>query len=462
MKRLLQCCRWFTFGRLIAALSLLALMLLCYVSGAAALYFELPSANYLNKAFSGAQAWYDRSTSRHIVFGELANTRVTVDQTDATYDGYTLFTTVAGPQATLIDMRGNVVHEWKLPYSKAWPDTTPAKNPKPDTDIHWFRCYLYPNGDLLAVYHAEGDTPYGYGLAKMDKDSKLLWTYNANVHHDIDVDDEGRIYTLSHCLVADRPDGLLYVNAPYIADHLVMLSPQGQELDNIPLLDAFRNSPYALTLTTLSRPAYDGLTASHPPVQPGVPPSRNDKGDILHANSVKVLPRSVAGVFPWFKAGQVLLSFRRLDALAVLDPRTRSIVWAANGLWRGQHDAEFLPNGHLLLYDNLGFFQGSRVLEYDPATQAYPWCYANENAMPFIATMRGMKQRLPNGNTLITDPNRGRLFEVTADKALVWECFCATAPGGPEGPNASVIVTGARRYGPQDLTFLSGGTHVRP
>ena len=36
---------------------------------------------------------------------------------------------------------------------------------------------------------------------------------------------------------------------------------------------------------------------------------------------------------------------------------------------------------------------------------------------PFISSA----QRLPNGNTLITEGSDGRIFEVTADHELVWE-----------------------------------------
>jgi len=33
----------------------------------------------------------------------------------------------------------------------------------------------------------------------------------------------------------------------------------------------------------------------------------------------------------------------------------------------------------------------------------------------------GSCQRLPNGNTLITESNPGRAFEVTPDQKIVWE-----------------------------------------
>jgi len=82
--------------------------------------------------------------------------------------------------------------------------------------------------------------------------------------------------------------------------------------------------------------------------------------------------------------------------------------------------------------------------------QAVTWAYSSENALPFRAASRGMKQRLPNGNTLIVDPDNWLLLEVTRDKELVWEYCC----GG--------IVTGARRYRPDELTFLKGGARGRP
>ena len=46
---------------------------------------------------------------------------------------------------------------------------------------------------------------------------------------------------------------------------------------------------------------------------------------------------------------------------------------------------------------------------------------------------RGAAQRLPNGNTLITESERGRVFEVTPQKEIVWEFW------NPE------IVKGARK-----------------
>lgn len=281
---------------------------------------------------------------------------------------------------------------------------------------------------------------------ELNKESKLLWAYPNNVHHDIDVGEDGTIYTLAQRLVTKPPAGLEFLDPPYLTDSLVLLSPDGQELQNIPIAEAFANSSYALTLT----------------VRKNEPVWSERETDVLHVNGVRVLNRTLAARFPLFKPGQVLLSVRSLDTIAVLDRDTRRVVWAARGIWKAQHDAEFLDNGDLLLYDNAGSLEQTRVLEYDPLTQAIPWAYMNENSTRFRALIRGMKQRLFNGNTLIVDPDNRRIFEVTKGKELVWEIFCPL-PSVPQKQRArNHAITGARRYEANELTFLKGVAQSRP
>jgi hypothetical protein len=140
-----------------------------------------------------------------------------------------------------------------------------------------------------------------------------------------------------------------------------------------------------------------------------------------------------------------------LDAVVVIDPNSGKVVWAARGPWQAQHDPTFLANGHLLLFDNKGSPQSSRVLEYDPATQAFPWVYPDVNRPKFLSPIRGMCQRLANGNTLIVNSVRGECFEVTSTQEIVWSC----SSGG-------VTMNRARRYSPDQLPFLTGGPRERP
>src|SRR5262249_4314806 len=154
------------------------------------------------------------------------------------------------------------------------------------------------------------------------------------------------IYTLTQQIVSEPPADLEFLATPYLADSLVILSPEGRELENIPLAEAFANSPYALALASGSKSAKPTNSPGPNGVSPPDPLMQSNwDSDLLHANSVKVLSRSLAPKFPLFKPGQVLLSLRNIDTIAVLDRPTRRIVWTSQGLWRKQHDAEFLDNG---------------------------------------------------------------------------------------------------------------------
>ena len=91
--------------------------------------------------------------------------------------------------------------------------------------------------------------------------------------------------------------------------------------------------------------------------------------------------------------------------------------------------------GNILVFDNqggagypaapLGIYAGSRILEIDPATKEIVWQYtAEDSGLPswtFFSSFVSNAQRLPNGNTLITEGMQGRLFQVTPDGDVVWE-----------------------------------------
>jgi hypothetical protein len=387
-----------------------------------------------------------------------ARNHVTNDRRDRTSDGFTLYTSTRGTWAELIDMRGNIVHRWEMPFLSAWPNPAHVHH-FPDADVlrfwpvHWFACHLYPNGDLLAVYQCHGDTPYGYGLVKLDRDSKLLWAYAGNVHHSVDVGEDGTIYTLTHHYIDEPPAPFGRAPRPCLADYLVLLSPEGKERRKVPLLEAFRDSPYA---------AMTGLIGKPDPVRRHKAEARGtEKGDVLHVNSVQVLTRALAPKFPQWRPGQVLLSVRGLDALAVVDPETRSVVWAARGPWKGQHDAQFLGTGRLLLFDNKGDDTGRpSAVEFSPATGAVMWSHRNDCAG--AAPERGTTQRLPNGNTLLGDPDSGRIFEVTRDHEIVWECTTRPAEDQQETHPYLRILTSARRFTAEQLPFLQGRARPRP
>jgi hypothetical protein len=313
-----------------------------------------------------------------------------------------------------------------------------------------FGCHLYPNGNLLVVFHSMEHYPIGYGLAMLDRDSRVLWKYAAMVHHDVDVGEDGTIYTLVQVPVSHPPRELIDLPAPWLVDYMVRLSPDGKELNKpISVLDALRRSSFAPILGSLEKSPEQSVPDEMPMRKLF---TRASQVNLLHTNSIKVLSQALAPQFPMFKAGQVLLSIRNVHTLAVLDPASESIIWADQGPWQGQHDAQFLDNGHMLLFDNLGSPRSSRVLEYDPRTNAFPWSYptVDDHDHVYGTNTAGSCQRLPNGNTLMAVSQQQFLVEVTAAREVVWSY------------SAHGFINTAKRYRAEMLPFLKTEPRPRP
>jgi len=302
------------------------------------------------------------------------------------YGGLNLFSSGHGPEAVLMDMEGRALHTWGLRLTEVWPDRQwLVKDPEVQP---WRRVHLYDNGDLLAVYD-------WLGMIRIDRDSRVVWARPAGAHHDIDVQPDGTIYTLEHERgILPRIDE----SYPTVEDYVAVLSADGTLLRRVSLLEALERSPYwALLERALPR------------------------GDILHTNSIEVLDGRLERLSPAFAPGNVLVSFRELDAIAVVDLDEEVVVWALTGRWHRQHEATVLGNGHMMLFNNEAGDGASEVLEFDPLTQRTFWSVRGDSTDPFHSPSCGAGRRLPNGNTLITESDNGRAFEVTADGTIVWE-----------------------------------------
>lgn len=484
--------------KIAAAAFLCGLAASCFIAGAAVMHLKLPTSDYLSKAFEGADAWMNAAPPR-LQIGDPAQAEVVVDRKEKTADGFTAFTTTQAPWASLIDMRGTVVRFWKVPSDLPLETVEGVRRPADGEPRHLEKCHVYPNGDLLALVSSNGGSPYGFCLAKLDKDSKVRWTVHGNFHHCFGVAADGRIAAVVDRAVEGKPSAD-WLPISHVADDLLIFSPDGEKLASVPLIEAFEGTPYEMVLHPANEPQLPGgmsppslgvMAPMLPPVMHGIPspppdcpptsppptspPLRPSRGpfraglknrDALHTNSIQFLGPNAARLLPMLKPGQVLLSFRSPHAIAVVDLETRKAVWAARGVWRSQHDAQMLESGRILLFDNLGSALGARALEYDPATQAAVWHYGGNSHEAFTNVFRGGVQRLRNGNTLIVDASGRKAFEVTPEKEIVWNFHCSakTSSGPLVGDDRSeqLSFTSARRYQESELPFLGSEIHARP
>jgi hypothetical protein len=145
--------------------------------------------------------------------------------------------------------------------------------------------------------------------------------------------------------------------------------------------------------------------------------------DIFHTNSIELLDGSATDAPPALKAGNLLISVLHLNAITVVDPEQEKVVWAHTGEYRKQHDPKILPNGNRLLFDNHAGSGPSAILEFDPKTMALTWEYRGSKEQPFFSKTCGTSERLPNGNTFVSETDFGRAFEVTPGGEIVWEFY---------------------------------------
>lgn len=106
-------------------------------------------------------------------------------------------------------------------------------------------------------------------------------------------------------------------------------------------------------------------------------------------------------------------------------PGAGNILIFDNGGWAGYGS----PNPSAPTGNNNAHRDYSRVIEIDPVKMEIVWqCRPMDLGAPqpfvadhFYSCYISSAQRLPNGNTLITEGSDGRLLEVTADHEIVWE-----------------------------------------
>ncbi len=393
-------------------LFIISLLFIMFATGFAARHFEFEGTQAFTEAYEAVGGWVahyrEKSKKPELVTEiEQLNDKKRVRWNNAqAFNGYTLVTYRYSTNAYLLDMLGNIVHKWKMPFHAVWPRAQHVSDPVDEEWIYMEKAYAYPNGDLLAIYTGIGDTPYGYGMVKLDKNSNILWTYDENTHHDFHVDSHtGNITVLVQSMKSNSSKHYASNSPTVLADELVVLSSKGREIKRVSIGDAFENSPYDLLLNDYQK--------------------NSAQWDRFHTNSVDVLQPEMVEKFPMFSAGQVLISIRNMDTVAVLDINKKTIVWAYNGLWRAQHSARFLDNGNIMVFDNKGHAMGkyiySRIVEINPATLGVSWKYAGGKDNLFFTDSYGRAQRLPNGNTLIVESLRSHIFEITPEHKMVWE-----------------------------------------
>jgi hypothetical protein len=305
------------------------------------------------------------------------------------FAGFTLFSPLSSSNKTvyLVDMLGNVVHTWTMPY------------PPGQSGYLTERGTLFYNGQIPNESHV-GQAPYRGGAAlEMDWKGRILWEVNHPDHNH----DGIRLKNGNVLLICQKP-------LPVDLVPKVRGGRPGSEYD-----DGKMDAPYLVEMTISGQIVWEWLSWEHlDPGQDTITADQDDRDVWTVANGVSEMPD-----------GNLLVSFRDISTVVMINRRTGAIYWKLGAPpLAGQHAPHILSNGNLLLFDNGPHrldhsFPFSRVLEIDPATKAIVWKY--QRVSDFFSPRISNAQRLPNGNTFINEGWFGRFFEVTRDGAVVWE-----------------------------------------
>jgi hypothetical protein len=392
-------------------------------------------------------------------------TGVTLYRPDSTWNGYTVLSRLRGPDVVVIDMNGRVVKQWTGFNNSAG---GPAR--------------ILPNGEVIAAAGARPGHQESLRLVQQDFTGRERWKLEGEVEITLADGTKTRSLRQHHDWQrADLPAGYYSPSArpaatgaatlvlAHTSRHLPAVSDLPLEDDHIIEFGADGRKRWEwmagdhideLGFSAAARAAIKSGAGA------GAGPAQRRDFDWLHINSATWL-----GPNKWFDAGDarfapdnVLVSSRQASLLAIV-ARDGRIVWRIGPDFRespamsrigqmvGPHHPHLIPvglpgAGNVLVFDNggssgYGFdtpiarngYGGlaratSRVLEIDPVKLEVVWSYASAN---FFSTNISGAQRLPNGNTLITEGAPGRVFEVTPQRRIVWEYMNPAQEGGGNG-----------------------------
>ncbi|MDD9902484.1 MAG: aryl-sulfate sulfotransferase [Rhodospirillaceae bacterium] len=331
-------------------------------------------------------------------------------QPEKTCPGYTVIAPMRHEASYLVDMEGTVAHTWNLPGPLG------------------SKAYLLPNGNLLcSIVTAEGvPIPGAKGghILELDWNGNVVWDHlDHSQHHDlVRLANGNTVYLSREALdgseAAEMIGGVLgtEINETVFGDVIREVDAAGDLVWEWYFKDAdFEAFPLAADC---------------------------HRGEWAHANSVA----------PTLD-GNLLISFRHLDTIVIVDRKTKDIVWhKRDQSWGHQHNADMLPNGNITLFangmNNLYQPLHSRALEIDPETGETVWDYVDPQKWTFFSPVMSGIQRLANGNSLICEALSGRVFEVDGDGEIVWDYIAPMHHPNPVLHGPSNALFRAYRYAP--------------
>lgn len=395
-----------------------------------------------------------------------------LNQTEASFDGYTLLPVTASAKTFLINNCGEVVNEWNSGYKAG------------------MMAYLLPDGSLLRAGRIN-NANFGAGgtggiVEKFDWEGNLTWSYPISSdtvcqHHDIAVLPNGNVLALAwrsypaatwiaHGRDPERTADVVW------GTYILEVEPVGA--DSGIVVWEWEAINHLSQSFDPSLPNY-GTPGAHPrQLDVNYEAEAGDR-DWLHTNSIAYNA----------ELDQIMVSSRDFNELWIIDhgvpneltgteaghllyrwgnPEAYGRGTAADRILHSQHDARWIQDGQVMVFSNGnerpdGLFSTVEVMtpplnedgSYNLSLTApwgpegTDWRYPSILDADFFSQNTSGAQQLPNGNILITEGASGEIREVTLDQQVVWNYVNPIGSFGATAQYDNPVINGvfrAERY----------------
>ncbi|MCB9252582.1 MAG: aryl-sulfate sulfotransferase [Flavobacteriales bacterium] len=416
------------------------------------------------------------------------------------FKGYTLLYPHEQSSVFLLDLCGEIVHEWKDD-----PDSRPGNT-----------VYLLEDGSILKTKRSSkvtGNPIWSGGgggtVERRDWDNNLLWTFTLNdsfnrLHHDIEPLPNGNILMIcwtkksqdealakgrnpeflknnelwSDKIIEVMPigtDSFKIVWEWHIWDHLVQDFDSGKtnygKPENKPgkININYAENASARNWSFLNAISYnvalDQILVSSP--------SFNEIWIIDHSTSTSEAAGERGGFAK--SGGDLIYRWGNPQAYNAGSPADQKLFFQHDAHWMGPKSGDD-DYGKILLFNNRAGADYSTVNIFEPVFDQYFWQYqkSNQKYLPanftwtykqtdssaFYSAALSSAQRLKNGNTLICAGQSGYSFEVDPSEEIVWEYITPLKNGKSVKQGDSIAVSlnntfRVKRY-PEDHPAFTG------
>ncbi|MBW1763579.1 MAG: aryl sulfotransferase [Deltaproteobacteria bacterium] len=271
----------------------------------------------------------------------------------------------------------------------------------------------------------DGSIVFSHGegyLARIDKDSRLIWVNSHHFHHSIERGIDGNLIV-----------GINYPPKDYPPEHrndgYAIVSPEGEIMEIRSITKMLRDNGYADLV--------EGMN------------SINSK-DPIHPNDLQPIFQD----FHIYKRGDIALSMRTPSTIAVYRPQDNKIITLKSGPWLLQHDINILPNGRFSIFNNFTVSGKSNsnsplstVMIWDPVSGTIESPYEDILIQLDVFTdTSGRSRILSNGDVFIEETMSARILRVSPDKVR-WEYVNSSE----DNPKISGLLHWSRYYLPNEI-----------